>query len=112
MCKVYVYKADLLCYECGVDTYNDLRSHNIRDTEDSDTFPQGPESNGGGEADSPQHCGKCERFLENPLTSHGVEYVKEAVQRYNSLRTGNPRILQEWLDYYEIDYEIQERMAA
>lgn len=43
---------------------------------DSDDFPKGPYANGGGEADSPQHCDSCGVFLENPLTSDGVKYVE------------------------------------
>jgi hypothetical protein len=38
---------------------------------DSDDLPKGPYSDGGGEADSPQHCDGCGLLLENPLTSDG-----------------------------------------
>lgn len=43
---------------------------------DSDKYPQGPYSDGGGEADSPRHCDHCSVFLENPLTEDGNAYVK------------------------------------
>lgn len=32
-------------------------------------------ADGGGEADTPQHCANCGVPLENPLTSDGVHYV-------------------------------------
>ena len=36
-------------------------------------------SDGGGEADCPQHCAACHRPLNNQLTAEGVSYVLEAV---------------------------------
>ncbi|MFN0317543.1 MAG: hypothetical protein ACKVQA_21165 [Burkholderiales bacterium] len=45
---------------------------------DSSEYPKGPYDEGGGEADSPQHCGGCREFLENPLTPDGMEYVRDA----------------------------------
>lgn len=38
-------------------------------------------ADGGGEADCPNHCSGCNAFLENPLTSEGEEYVRNACQR-------------------------------
>ena len=72
--NAYVYRADLHCAPCGerIMTYLEI------DSGDSDDYPQGPYPNGGGEADTPQHCGTCGVFLENPLTDDGVEYVREA----------------------------------
>jgi hypothetical protein len=35
---------------------------------DSDDLPKGPYADGGGKADTPQHCDGCRQFLENPLT--------------------------------------------
>ena len=37
---------------------------------DSDDLPKGPYADGGGEADTPQHCDGCGHFLENPLMAH------------------------------------------
>lgn len=62
---------------------------------DSDEWPKGPYPDGGGEADTPQHCAGCHEFLENPLTSDGYEYVRE-----------NPR--DEWDSFYEIDRGTEE----
>lgn len=47
-----------------------------------DCAPKGAEcySDGGGEADCPQHCANCGVPLENPLTSDGVQYVLEAAE--------------------------------
>ena len=92
---VYVYQAELLCADCAEEIIRYLRASGVRDEGDSDTFPQGPYPDGGGEADTPQHCGYCGTFLENPLTFDGIEYVREAL-----LRPGNPDVLQEWAEFY------------
>ena len=39
---------------------------------DSDDLPKGPYPDGGGEADTPQHCDECGCFLENPLITDGT----------------------------------------
>jgi hypothetical protein len=78
--NAYIYKSALLCEDCGLaateERCSDPRPLNMDDSED---FPQGPFSNGGGEADCPQHCDSCNLFLENPLTSDGNEYVREQI---------------------------------
>jgi len=75
--KVYAYQAALLCEACGKGMQTYLSETIGReDTGDSDRFPQGPYDDGGGEADSPQHCDRCCIFLENPLTPDGVNYVR------------------------------------
>lgn len=73
--RVYVYQAALLCEDCG-----ELVKQSLLHDEfgDSDYYPQGPYSDGGGAADTPQHCDHCERFLENPLTDDGRDYVRAA----------------------------------
>lgn len=48
---------------------------------DSDDYPKGPYDDGGGEADTPQHCAGCHEHLENSLTDDGVAYVREAIER-------------------------------
>ena len=88
----YIYQADLICEDCGNDTIARLEKMGIKDTGNSDGFPQGPHSDGGGESDSPQHCGMGARCanrihipggatigcpLGNPLTSDGVKYLCE-----------------------------------
>ena len=93
---VYVFNADIYCADCGREMIDECRERGIVDDGDSDQFPQGPYPNGGGEADCPQHCGSCHAFLQNPLTSDGVECVKKAAAE-------KPRsaIVREWLDYYD-----------
>jgi hypothetical protein len=48
---------------------------------DSDDLPKGPYADGGGEADTPQHCDGCGQFLGNPLTDNGLIYVEDALRR-------------------------------
>lgn len=85
--NVYIFQAALLCEGCGEATRNQLRESTIQlhpgfvesdeYTYDSDYFPKGPYGDGGGEADSPQHCDHCQVFLGNSLTTDGVAYVRE-----------------------------------
>ena len=66
---VYVFQAALLCESCGEAICAKLNRNGVdSDRVDSDSFPKGPYGNGGGEADTPQHCDACGVFLENPLT--------------------------------------------
>lgn len=93
---VYVYQADLICEDCGNKIIKQLKKEKVEDTGDSDRFPQGPHSDGSGEADSPYHCGMNEKCINkvhipggvsigcplgNPLTSEGATYVREVVAR-------------------------------
>lgn len=64
------------CYhDCPCFTYEPDEA-----TYDSGDFPKGPFPDGGGESDSPTHCDHCGVFLENPLTSDGVDYVRYYVE--------------------------------
>ena len=105
----YIYQADLFCDACGAYLCKHLTIAGVVDNEDSDTYPQGPYPNGGGEADSPEHCGsgpeclhaevcddrKIGAFLRNPLTADGVGYVAQAMK-------DNPssEVVQLWVWYY------------
>ena len=86
----YIYQADIYCADCA-------KKYRIgeKDSGDSDQFPQGPYDNGGGESDFPQHCGNCNLFLENPLTSYGEKYVIAAAK---DALGGD--VAKEWKDYY------------
>jgi hypothetical protein len=75
--KAYVYCAALYCDACAKEIAQQLECRGIRRSEDSGEWPQGPYSDGGGEADYPVHCDHCGTFLENPLTPDGVTYVRE-----------------------------------
>ena len=52
----YMYNADLICEDCGNKIVEQLEKKGIENTGDSNDFPQGPYSDGGGESDVPQHC--------------------------------------------------------
>lgn len=85
--KAYIFRAELICHDCAAD----YMRHNVKpdhvdmadeSTFDSDEWPKGPYANGGGEADTPQHCGHCGTFLENPLTSDGASYVRRLAEPF------------------------------
>ena len=108
----YVYQAGLYCNACAAAIMTKLKQGgetpaNTSDESsyDSDDYPKGPFSNGGGEADCPQHCDGCGLFLENPLTADGYSYVKrailEAIKRLPDEVLG---VIQEWSDYYDLRY--------
>ena len=93
---VYVYQGDLLCDDCALQVAQRLKREGTSDDGDSDTWPQGPHLDSGGEADTPQHCGAgaaCVNGitvpgdlrvgcpLGNPLTGDGRKYVLESVAR-------------------------------
>jgi hypothetical protein len=101
--NVYVYNAALYCATCGEYHVNRLRFSKVADTGDSDDYPQGPYGDGGGEADCPQHCDNCGCFLENPLTSDGRIYVREALEEHANHGRGDPLVLGEWEEFYQLD---------
>jgi hypothetical protein len=97
--KVYLFQAALLCAVCGEKTKAETpkpagMDENNESTWDSDKYPKGPYCNGGGEADTPQHCDVCNVFLKNPLTKDGEAYVKAEAKH-----TMNP-VVREWIEYY------------
>lgn len=82
---VYIYQADIYSAEAGEAIRARLTAEgkapadiNDESSYDSDAFPKGPYPNGGGEADTPQHCDDTGEFLENPLTPVGDAYVRAA----------------------------------
>ena len=92
----YVYHAALYCGECGESIAARLDAKGVDDTGDSDRYPQGPEPDGGGEADTPQHCDACGLFLENPLMDDGARYVAEAVAE------GKKTAREQWAPFYAV----------
>lgn len=81
----YIYQAALLCPDCA----------KIAPRDDV----EGPYDNGGGEADSPQHCDHCGVFLKNPLTADGEGYVREAI--YDAMHDGELNgALVTWRNFY------------
>jgi len=108
MTDVYIYQAALLCEDCGDKVRQDLTAQGQAPADpddeygyDSDEFPKGPYPDGGGEADSPQHCDHCHEFLENPLTDEGYRAVKEMLAD----QQGDPNIEAEWRAFYDIREE-------
>jgi len=96
----YIYQAALLCEGCGLDTRRLLRSDLKPNTGDSDDFPQGPYGDGGGEADCPQHCGMCNEFLENPLTSNGYAGLRAEIEFSVTPPNLPGPALKMWADFY------------
>jgi hypothetical protein len=94
--NVYIFNADVFCADCAADIIDECRERGIDDDGDSNTYPQGPFPNGGGEADCPQHCGSCGAFLQNALTSEGDDYVLSAIADDPESTT-----VQEWREFYE-----------
>lgn len=103
MPAAFMYKAALHCQDCGEALRNRLDP--TQDNGDSDAYPQGPYDNGGGEADSPQHCDTCGVHLESPLTPDGETYVQEAFEQFAQYGHGNLATLAEWRDEYESAWE-------
>lgn len=84
--KAYLYRAALWCESCAADLEHRLpvpagADLDNESTFDSGQYPKGPYANGGGEADSPQHCDGCGTFLENPLTVDGGEWLRAEIVR-------------------------------
>ena len=109
--EVYIYQADLYCAECGeqikaeLDTKMNADGHPLKPegdetTYDSDTYPKGPYPDGGGEADGPQNCAGCRKFLENPLTRDGYEYLRSMVHEAEAKGRGNEPHIREWKAFY------------
>jgi hypothetical protein len=101
----YIYRADIYCADCAERIKRKLTA-----SEDSERYPQ---ADGGGEADTPQHCGQCGVFLENPLTREGLDYVAEAIGDYVHHGDGSLDVLHAWARRYKgcsvsVDNAIQE----
>ena len=76
---------------------------------DSDDMPKGPYADGGGEADSPQHCDACGEFLENPLTGDGLIHIEDALRRClttKKLSGATNKAVVDWAEFYkdELDF--------
>lgn len=105
--NVYVYQASLLCDFCGEGTRKTLTEKGKAPSEpdkeityDSDSFPKGPYMDGGGVADTPQHCDSCGIFLENPLTIDGEEYVTQAITEAHEQGRSTGCVIDDWESFY------------
>lgn len=129
---VFIYNADLYCEDCILEVciengalspaaremgwdkareqWEEANAVESESDYDSGEFPKGPYGDGGGESDSPQHCGGCGEFLENGLTSEGSERVMDAIVEH--LSTGRGQCAKEWADFYDISLsDLFERAA-
>ncbi len=112
--NVYMYQAALFCEDCGVEIRARLTKQGTAPedpedeyTYDSDDYPKGPYSDGGGESDCPNHCDGCEVFLENPLTDDGYDSVSDIVKA--NLRDGRADSIAVtvWAPFYDIEPELE-----
>jgi len=111
----YFYNADIYCEDCGARACADIKTCHpeFEGSSDSNEYPQGPCVEGGGEADSFQHCGngdqcingidigdgiKVGMFLDNELTCDGVIYSCELLYEYTGGKGGSNVILDIWAD--------------
>ena len=75
--KIYMFQADVYCKPCGEAIAATLPDPDAweREHPDSNSYPVAYDSSEG-EADSPEHCGRCSLFLERNLTEDGFRYFK------------------------------------
>lgn len=118
MPDAFVFQAAMLCTDCAQDVMDNTPApHGVDPTApdeslyDSDDWPKGPYPDGGGEADTPQHCDHCGAFLENPLTDDGDSYVRAAARPYDgpdsswdeialAAEDDGQHVLGEWIRHY------------
>lgn len=103
--ETFIYRGALYCSDCGTQIGEESEAKGVEDNGDSDTFPQGPYDDGGGEADTPQHCGRCGEFLGNALTDDGYSYVIDEVQDALAHSRVNSVAVQQWAPYYGVNFE-------
>jgi len=120
---LYIYSASLFCKPCGEDIQLELNALNcdcpggISDCDgscnwgetpgyhdDSNSWPQ-EYSQYNGESDTPDHCGKCQRFLGRNLTDDGIAYVQESAREELDRDGVIGDVVQGWLDFYGIELE-------
>jgi hypothetical protein len=101
---VYVYKAALYCADCARQIIQGLQPLTWPSVmrHDSQYVPQGPYPDGGGEADTPQHCDACGVFLENPLTPDGHRYVTLQLVEHARDGGGDAAVLKTWGKFYNV----------
>lgn len=108
---MYIYRADVYCDLCaGVIMHDLLTASGKRLIDyahecdyDSDEFPKGPFDAEFEESDTPNHCANCGVFLENPLTTDGYEYVREAVAQDKAEGQLDSIALTIWAPFYDIN---------
>lgn len=104
--NAFVYHGALYCADCAA-KIKATKGWKPFYSADSETWPRGPYPAGGGEADTPQHCGQCCVFLENPLTDEGRQYVRAAIDLHITAGRGTRHTLQDWAHFYGIPWAVQ-----
>ena len=132
---LYIYQADTWCEDCGRaerTVLNQIASDAIdgdchaaprtgaalvealgfdpdgESAYDSGDYPAGPYP--AGEADTPQHCSKCNRFLENPLTEDGVNYLENEVETWVGDGRDPDSPVPGWVAFYAPQLEAARRL--
>lgn len=88
--NAYMFNAALLCEACAkriraeIEAETGASAQLLETGTDSESYPQGPYANGGGEADCPQSCDQCGLFLENTLTPDGDAWLRERCRPYQA----------------------------
>ena len=103
----YIYNADLYCPDCAKDIERDLIGQGMalcQGSDDSNAWPV-PCSRGEGESDTPDHCGKCQRFLGRDLTDDGIAYIFEHYWEDLDRDGAIGEVVQGWLDFYGISID-------
>lgn len=118
----FIFNADIYCPACAAKIKAALDAQgktpaqpDDERTFDSDEYPKGPFDNGGGESDTPQHCGDCGVYLDAPLTTSGVDYAIEHLQSYVDRDSGTAEVLDIWaadLKDYSLDAAQQATLDA
>ena len=118
----YVYQADLWCDDCGAEICSELKRRGAAPDDpddqysyDSDDYPKYVVSEG--ESDCPSHCAsgddcinaveiepgwKVGCLITEKLTSEGVEYVREAIEK-SRLKNIHSGIMELWAEAFS-DY--------
>ena len=109
--NAYMFQAAWWCEDCIARDHGHDYQEPVGPFDSGDS-PAGPYPDGGGEADTPQHCDSCGRFLENALTADGTECVRElAAQLHGAERVSDRYFkdlvwssdcIEEWADFYGI----------
>jgi len=80
----YIYNAAMHCEPCILAQFG--QDYIEPEMSDSSETPCGPYNSHFQESDAPDHCDQCGAFLENPLTSHGNEWVKLEMELHDTNR--------------------------
>jgi hypothetical protein len=110
----YIYQADTYCDDCGDNIRGKLHAQGLAPEDimdhssyDSDDFPKDADVEYE-EADAPQHCAQCHKFLRNPLTSDGYSYVQEKLNESGITGLGelheSNAVLEDWGGWYGFRY--------